>query len=112
MAMTHLRSGTLDRAIAVPVRDAEIGPAIRAPVRHRLGVRDFPCVDRAALSTMATAPPEHVLEPLGGRFLGREHVHQLNESDAFAVGFSGRFLGHFLSPSLRLDIGTQDDDFK
>ena len=92
--------------------DAEIGAAIRAPVGHRLSVRDFLCPRAATLPAVALAAPEHVLEPLGGRFLGREHVHQLNDGDAFAVRFAGCLFGHFHSPCHDGDMVTGNTNVK
>ena len=53
--MAHLRSGTLDRAIGSASADGEIGAAVRAPIRHRLRVRNLASADATALPAEAGA---------------------------------------------------------
>ena len=92
--------------------DAEIGPTICAPVWHRFGVRDFLRPRAAALPAMALALPDHIFKPLGGRFLGREHVNQLNDGNTFAVRFAGCLFGHFHSPCHDGDMVTENTNVK
>ncbi len=81
--------------------DAEVGAAIRTPIRH-LDMRGFAGSNRSAFRAMATIRPDDGFKPRGRRFLGREHVHQLDDGESLAMGFSGCFLRHFRSPFLPL----------
>ena len=70
--------------------DAELGPAIRAPVWHGLGVRNLAGIDASALPAMAFAVrPYAFLKPLGGRVVRGEHVPHLDQGYAFAMGHFG-----------------------
>ena len=80
---------------------AEIGAAVRAPVGH-LRVAGLAGADRSAFGAMSPVRPNDRLEPLGRSFLGREHVHQINDGHPFAMGFAGCLLRHFHSPFLPL----------
>ena len=53
----------------------EVTPAVGAPVRHRLRVRDFAGSEASALTAAPLAVPDDVFEPKSGRLFGREHVH-------------------------------------
>ena len=80
-----------------PGADAEILPAIRAPVRHRLSVRDRLGVEAAAVPA---APLAEMLSnhSVAASSLGNSLV---NECDPFAVGFPGCLSSHsFISFSL------------
>ena len=57
-----------------PGADAEVAPAVRAPVGHRLAGLSCRGVRRAALPAAPARRPDLRLEPLGGRRLVREHV--------------------------------------
>ena len=87
--------------------DAEIGPAIRAPIRH-LGMAGFTGAERSAFGAVATVRPDHRFKPRGRRFLGREHVHQLNDGKSFAVGFTRCVFRHFRSPFRHLEYRDRD----
>ena len=77
--------------------DAEVGPAIRAPIGH-LGMAGFTGAERSAFGAVATVRPDHRFKPLRGGFLARKQVHQLDDGKSFAVRFSGCFLRHFRYP--------------
>ena len=67
----------------------ELGPAVRAPVGHRLGVRNFAGFRAATLAATASAlAPHGILKPHNRRFLSQEHAHQLNYKNAFVAGFA------------------------
>ena len=83
--MAHLRSGTFERAISGPGADAEVAPAVRAPVGHRLSLGNLAGIDAPALPAAAPASPHDAFKPRGSGFLGREHVHQIDDGHAFAV---------------------------
>ena len=68
-----------------------------APVRQRLGVRHFPCVDQAAFPAVSPIGPNDRLKPFRRGFLRRKHLHHLNQRQTFAMGFSGGFAGARLS---------------
>ena len=93
LAHRHIRAR--DRR---PGADGEVGPAVLAPVGHRLRVRNFACPRATTLRTVAPVRPNRALEPRRGRFLARKQVHQLNDGNPFAVRFSWCFLRHLRSP--------------
>ena len=75
--------------------NAEIGPAIRAPVGHRLGVGNVPRVNASAFPAVAPVAPNDGFEPRRRlRFIGK-HVRHLNQRQTFAVGFPGVPCGPF-----------------
>lgn len=81
--------------------DGEVGQAIRAPVGHRLRVRNLARAGRSALLAVPLAVwPDHRLEPLRRGFLGREHLHQLDDGESLAMDFAGAFFRHLRSPFL------------
>ena len=63
--------------------DAEVAPAVRAPVRH-LRVRGFPCAHASALPAASAIRPVDRLEPRCGCDFIREHVHYLDQGEPFA----------------------------
>ena len=89
--------------------DAEVGPAIFAPVRHRLCVRDFAGREAAAVITAPLHRPDLTLKPFGCGFLIGKHLEQFNKGETISVGSSWCFLHHecslreravFVKPSL------------
>ena len=97
--MAHLRSGTFERAIGVPVRTLKYDRQSVTPIGHRLRVRNLARPNASALPTVPLAVrPKNRLEPRRGGFLGREHVHELDQGEALSVSFSGCFASHRASP--------------
>ena len=115
----EVRQAQVDRNRPLPQRDirpryrraradGEVGPAIGAPVGHRLGVRNLAGARRSALAAVPFAVrPDRRLEPLGRGLLGREHVHQLNDGHPLAMRFSGCLICHFRSPFLPYGYGER-----
>ena len=95
------QSGTLHHAAGA---DAEIRAAIPALVGHRLGVLDLVGVDRTAMSATAFAGrPADRLEPADCRFLVREHLSELHQTDALSqMGFFGCWRTGYLMSIQRL----------
>ena len=83
-----------------PRAHAEIGAAIAAPVRHRLGVWRLFGVGAAATRAMTAFWPDAFLEPFRSRLIGRKHIHHFNNCDALAVCFAGCWVYHNESPIL------------
>ena len=75
--------------------------AIAATVCHGLVLDVRLDVEAAAFRAMRAVRPYLFLEPAPGRIIVREHPHQLDQADAFAVALSGGcvdFAGHSMSP--------------
>ena len=81
--------------------DAEVAPAVRAPVRH-LRVRGFPCAHASALPAASAIRPVDRLEPRCGCGFIREHVHYLDQGEPFAEVLARclAFRRHVDSPKL------------
>ena len=73
-----------------PGADAEVAPAIRAPVGHP-GVRRRARVHTAAVPAAAFARPQHILEPRDRGVLCGKHVRQVDKGEALAVTLSRCF---------------------
>lgn len=61
--------------------DAEILPAVRAPVRHRVSVGNLLCAGAAAVVAASAIGPKLLLEPPRGRLLVGELFHQVDKRD-------------------------------
>ena len=105
----EVRQAQVDRNRPLPQRDVrprdrcaradgEVGPAIRAPIGHRLRVRNLASAGRSALAAVPFAVrPDRRLKPLGRGFIGREHVHQFDDGESLTMRFAGCLLRHFCS---------------
>lgn len=71
--------------------DAEITPAILAPVGHGFGVRNFPCFHASALGAKTGIAPDNGFEPASGRFFVRKHFHKFKKIYSLPVSLTGSF---------------------
>ena len=75
-----------------PDLDGEVFPAVRAPIGHRLFVRDFAGAGAFATRAMPAIGPEPGFKPQAGRpFIG-EHIAQFLDCNTTPFGFSGRLV--------------------
>ena len=96
-----------------PGPNAEIRPARSVHrVRHRLGVRHFPCVDRAAFPAVSPIGPNDRLKPFRRGFLRRKHLHHLTSVSRSDGLFRGLCWAFPVVPLYKRDMGSQEDDFK
>ena len=71
-----------------PVRTLKYGPAVRAPVGHRCGVRDGTRVEAPAVPAAVTIGPDVPLKPDGSRLFVGDYLSQFKECDNLPGGFS------------------------
>ena len=88
--------------------DAEVTPAIGAPVRHGLAVWDFHGLPAPALPAAAATTPENGFEPLGSRFLGGKHIHEIDECQTLPL--TTLYTDAELDPAERRDLRNLIND--
>ena len=95
--------GCLHRGVGF---DAEILAAIGTAVRH-IFMLGFVGSRGPAFRAVPSVRPYDGFKPSGSRCFVGEHFHNLNEGEAFSVGFSWGFLRHFKSPFQRFEYSRK-----
>ena len=78
--------------------NAEVAPAILAPVRHGLAPWGFTGRHGAAMTAAPLTLPQCRLKPILGGFFVREHGRDLKQVDTFSARFSRGFACRFHTP--------------